>query len=127
MSVGFTVEHRALYAVIRVQGEPTLAEFIGFVEDVGVQTRDWPTRRLLVDLRNVRTLKSFTEHYAIGGAVVTHLHHMEMVASVVPADRITRASEKRARQSGVNLSVFTSEGEAIAWLEAAADGERGES
>jgi hypothetical protein len=38
------------------------------------------------------------------------------MASVVSADRITRASEKTAQQSGVNLKVFTSEAEAIAWL-----------
>jgi hypothetical protein len=116
MSVGYTVEQRDAYTVVRVQGDPTLDEFVSFVEVMGEESRGWPTRRALFDLRNVRTLKTFTEHYAIGGAVVTHLPHMEMVASVVPADRITKASEKRARQSGVNLSVFTSEGEAIAWL-----------
>jgi hypothetical protein len=127
MSVGYTVEQRDAYTVVRVQGDPSLEEFIAFVEAMGEESRNWPRRRALFDLRNVRTLKSFTEHYAIGGAVVTHLHHMERVASVVPADRITRASEKRARQSGVNLSVFTSAGEAIDWLEAGAPGEHGES
>jgi len=38
---------------------------------------------------------------------------------VVPADRITRASEKTAQHSGLNLVVFTDEGAAIAWLLAA--------
>jgi len=37
----------------------------------------------------------------------------------VPGDRITRVSEKTAQRSGVNLVVFTSEGEAISWLTAA--------
>lgn len=116
MSLGFTVEHRGGYSVVRVDGEPSLDEFLAFVHDVGVQARHWPFPHVLVDLRAVRSLKTFTEHYAIGEAVGRDLGHLRRVASVVPADRITRASEKRAQHAGVNLTVFTSEGDAIAWL-----------
>jgi hypothetical protein len=45
------------------------------------------------------------------------LRHLRRVASVVDADRITRASEKTARQAGMDLTVFTDEGEALAWLQ----------
>jgi hypothetical protein len=102
--------------VVRVDGEPSLDEFLAFVERLGAQSVTWFSGRVLVDLRSVRTLKAFTEHYAIGEAVGRQLGHLRRVASVVPADRITRASQKTAQQAGVNLVVFTSEGEAIEWL-----------
>ena len=116
MGIEFTVEQREHYTVVRVDGEPDLDSFIAFVQEVGMQSRDWGQRRLLVDLRSIRSLRAFTEHYAIGEAVGRHLGHLQRVASVVPGDRLTRASEKTAKRAGVNLTVFTSEGEAIAWL-----------
>lgn len=42
--------------------------------------------------------------------------HLRKLASLVPSDRITRASEKTAHRAGVSLMVFTSEAEAIRWL-----------
>jgi hypothetical protein len=118
MSIGFQVEQRPHYAVIRVDGEPTLGEFVAFVQEIAQLSRSWPVKRALVDLRAIRSIKSFTEHYAIGEAVAQHMGHLRQVASVVSADRLTRASEKTAQQAGFNLAVFTSEGEAIAWLTA---------
>jgi hypothetical protein len=116
MGLSFTVEHRGQYSVVRVEGEPTLDEFLTFVKSVGEQSHGWPALHCLVDLRSIRSLKTFTEHYAIGESVGRELGHLRKVASVVPADRLTRASEKRAQHAGVNLTVFTSEGEAIEWL-----------
>jgi hypothetical protein len=117
MSLTHQVELRTGYAVVRVEGEPTLGEFHAFIEAIAGESRTWPVKRALFDLRSVRTLTTFTEHYSVGEQVVRHLHHLHRIASVVPGDRITRASEKTARQSGVNLTVFTSEAEAIAWLQ----------
>lgn len=116
MSLSFTVEQRTGYAVIRVDGEPSLGQFLSFLSLVSVETLGWPVKRVLFDLRGVRSLTTFTEHYAIGEEVARQLGHLHRIASVVPADRITRASEKTARQAGVNLTVFTDETQAIAWL-----------
>ncbi|HEX2546270.1 MAG TPA: STAS/SEC14 domain-containing protein [Ramlibacter sp.] len=118
MSLTFNVAHRDRYSVVRVEGEPTLGQFLSFLQLVGVETMEWPTRRVLFDLRGIRTLTTFTEHFAVGEEVARQLGHLHRIASVVPADRITRASEKTARRSGINLTVFTDEGQAIAWLEA---------
>lgn len=118
MSLEFTVEQRAGYTVVRVDGEPTLDEFLGFVQRIGVQSQGWPAERALFDLRGERTLRAFTEHYAVGEAVARELRHLKRLASVVPPDRITRASEKTAQRAGVNLRVFTDEQEAMAWLRA---------
>ena len=119
MSMQHQLEHRTGYTVVRASGEPTLGEFIAFVQEVGAASTRWPGDAVLFDLRGIRTLTTFTEHYAIGQEVVRQLRHLRCVASVVPADRMTRASEKTARQSGVDLTVFTDEGEAVAWLERA--------
>lgn len=116
MSIASSTEQRAGYAVVRVEGEPTIDEMLLLIAAVGTESAAWGVRRALFDLRGVRTLKAFTEHYAIGEAVARSLAHLRRIASVVPADRITRASEKTARRSGVTLTVFTGEAEAIAWL-----------
>jgi hypothetical protein len=118
MPVEYKVEQRDGYMVVRVIGDPALGEFLQFIEQLGRESAAWKTRRALVDLRSVRSLKSFTEHYAVGEAAARHLAHLDKLASVVPADRITRASEKTAQRSGFNLVVFTDEGAAIAWLAA---------
>ena len=112
----FSCEQRDGYAVVRVQGDPSLDQFLAFIKAIGGQSASWPVRRALFDLRSVRTLTAFTEHYAVGAAAATHLPHMERIASVVPADRITRASEKTARGAGLELRVFVTEAEAIGWL-----------
>jgi hypothetical protein len=116
MSLNFEVAHREKYSVVRVEGDPSLGQFVSFLHLVAVETQEWPHRRVLFDLRGVRTLTSFTEHYAVGEEAARQLAHLHRIASLVPPERITRASEKTARRSGLNLVVFTSEPEADAWL-----------
>jgi hypothetical protein len=116
MSLEYTVEQRAGCTVLRATGEPTLGEFISFLQAVGAESAQWSKDCLLLDLQGVRTLTSFTEHYAVGQEIGRQLRHFRRLASVVAADRITHVSEKTARQAGVNLTVFTDEGEALAWL-----------
>ena len=116
MDLRFSVEQRERYAVVRVDGQPTLGQFLSFLREIGAETAAWPVKRVMFDLRGVRTLTSFTEHYAVGEEAARQLQHLHRLASVVPPDRITRASEKTAQRSGLNLMVFTDEGSAIAWL-----------
>ena len=118
MNLRVEVEHRQGYSVVRLRGEPSLGQFLSFVQLIGVETSGWTVRRVLFDLRGIRNFTSFTEHYAIGEETARQLHHLHRIASVVDADMITRASEKTARRSGVNLTVFTDEGEAVRWLTA---------
>jgi hypothetical protein len=118
MSLNFQLEQRERYALVRLDGEPTLGQFLSFIQLMGVESASWPVRRVLFDLREVRTLTTFLDHYAIGQEAARHLQHLARIASLVPPERITRTSEKTARQSGINLKVFTEEAEAIAWLTA---------
>lgn len=111
-----SVEHRDRYTAVRISGSPSLGQFISLVQRLGVECVTWPRPRGLFDLRGIDTLRTVTDHVAIGGAVVEHLSHLERLASVVGPDRITGISRKVARESGVELSVFTEEAEAAAWL-----------
>lgn len=117
MSLTFQVEHRERHSIVRVDGDPSLGQFLSFLQLMGVESAGFPHKRVLFDLRGVRTLKTFTEHYAVGEEAARQFRHLHRVASLVPPDRITRASEKTARRSGMNLQVFTEEGEAVAWLD----------
>jgi hypothetical protein len=116
MSLRFDVEQRVGYGVVRVEGSPTLGQFLSFLHLIGVETADWTVKRVLFDLRGVQTLTSFTDHYAAGEEAARQLGHLHRVASLVEPHRITHASEKTARRSGMNLTVFTDEDVAIAWL-----------
>lgn len=116
MSLRFDVEHKEGYSVVRVEGAPSLGQFLSFIHLIAVETAGWPAKRALFDLRGVQTLTAFTEHYAIGEEVARQLRHLHRVASLVEPHRITRASEKTAQRSGMNLMVFTDEETAVAWL-----------
>lgn len=109
-------EHHAGYGAVRLAGAPSLGQFYSCIELLSVESAGWPHRRLLVDLRGVTTLHSFTEQFAIGEEAARRLGHLRKIASVVPEGRRTRNSERPARRQGLNLLVFTSEEEAVAWL-----------
>jgi len=111
-----TVQHFDGYNAVRVSGAPTLDEFMDFIRRIAEESRAWPQQLLLVDLRAVTTIRSFTEQFSIGEAAGRQLKHLRRIASVVPQDRITRTSEKAARHTGIELKVFTSEAEAVQWL-----------
>lgn len=116
MDLSFDVEHRNGYALARIRGEPSLGQFLALIRRIGLESAAWPSKRVLFDLRGIRTLTSFTDHYAVGEETARQLSHLHRIASLVDSDMITRASEKTARRSGVNLTVFTDEAEATAWL-----------
>jgi hypothetical protein len=118
MSLRFDVEHRDGYSVVRVEGAPSLGQFLSFLHLIGVETAGWQVRRVLFDLRGIETLTTFTEHYSIGGEAARQLAHLQRVAALLEPHRITRAGEKTAQREGMNLVAFTDEAEAVAWLTA---------
>lgn len=116
MSLHTDWEHHDGYSVIRLAGSPSLGEFVACIELIAGQSHAWKHGKLLVDLRAVNSLRSFTEQFAIGEEAARKLGHLRKVASVVPPERLTRNSERPARKKGLNLLVFTSEEEAVEWL-----------
>ncbi|HSI55106.1 MAG TPA: STAS/SEC14 domain-containing protein [Ramlibacter sp.] len=106
------------YVQVAVAGPAAMKSFVELVETMGQETLFWSDRRVLVDLRDVEGALNPTEQVFLGELVAQDLPHLERIASVVPADRITRNSETAAQDLGMRLRVFTSKDEAIAWLTA---------
>lgn len=116
MSLHILWEQHETHGVARLSGAPSLGQFLSFVELLAVETASWQHGRLLADLRGVTTLTSFTEQFTIGEDAARRLRHLKRIASVVPPERITRNSERPARQKGLDLKVFDNERAALAWL-----------
>jgi hypothetical protein len=104
------------FATLKVTGPATLTDFVAFIAELGEITRAHGDKRLLVDLLDVENEFRFTDHFLIGEEAARQLKHLERVASVVPEAEITHTSEKVAVKQGLQLQVFTSMKQAIAWL-----------
>jgi hypothetical protein len=104
------------YLDVQVAGPLDLGHLLAIIERVGRLTRDHGDTRILFNLLDVEGMPHVGGQMQLGEQVVRSLSHIARVASVVPADRITRSSESIARQHGVQLKVFDSKDGAIAWL-----------
>lgn len=103
------------YVRATLQTQVSFVQALATIEGISRDSADWPDKRLLIDLRDTLTLKTFSDQFFIGVGVATHLKHLK-IASLVPAHRITHTSEKAANQAGARLKVFAHEHEAVAWL-----------
>lgn len=112
------IEQNTRFARVNVTGHPTIGQLLSLIHLLGVESETWEADRVLVDLRGVDTPFSRHEQFRIGEEAAASLSHMEKIASLVPAERVTRVSEKAARRNGANVSVFDDEAEALAWLAA---------
>jgi hypothetical protein len=123
MDFEFSFHNENALARATVAGRPSLGQFMSLIDVMGSDSHEWKHNRLLVDLTGVQTLTNFTDQFAIGEKAARVLGHLH-VASVVLAHRITRVSEKAANRGGAHVQVFTTEAEAIAWLESTAGSPR---
>lgn len=117
MNFDVAIDARAHFVRIAVTGEPALGELLSMIHLLGVESETWEEHRVMVDLRAVRTHFTRPEQFRIGEEAAASLSHMEKIASVVPAERVTRVSEKAAQRNGVNVRVFDDERAAVAWLQ----------
>ncbi|HEX2545896.1 MAG TPA: STAS/SEC14 domain-containing protein [Ramlibacter sp.] len=116
MNFDVVIARTARFIRVTVTGEPAIDELLSMIHLLGVESETWKDDRVLVDLRKVGTEFTRHEQFRIGEETAASLSHMEKIASVVPAERITRVSEKTAKRMGANLCVFDDEGAAIRWL-----------
>jgi hypothetical protein len=116
MSFDLAIHRDPRYIRVAVTGEPSTGQLLSLIHLLGVESETWEQSRVLVDLREVRTKFDRAEQFRIGEEAAASLSHMHRIASLVPADRITRVSEKAARRNGINVCVFDDEQAALAWL-----------
>jgi hypothetical protein len=114
------------YLDVEMSGPLDLPHLLAVIERVGRLTKDHGDQRLLFDLQGVEGMPHVGGQMQLGDQVVRTLAHLTRVASVVPPERITRASESMAQAHGVHLKVFGSKDEAIAWLRETEVGEEPE-
>lgn len=116
MSFDLAIQREPRFIRVAVTGLPSIGQLLSLIHLLGVESETWEQDRVLVDLRAVQTVFSREEQFRIGEEAAASLSHMERIASVVPAERITRVSEKAARRNGVNVCVFDDEAAALQWL-----------
>lgn len=116
MDYDVAIVRKTRHMRVKVSGRPTFDELLSLIHLIGVDSESWPRQMVLVDLRSVQTHFTVPEQFRIGIEAAASLSHMEKIASLVPAERVTRVSEKAARRNGTNVRVFADEREAIAWL-----------
>ena len=104
------------YAVAEITALAFMESAEPLLQEISSRTRQFGTRRLLINLLDVVGTMERTDHQVLGKLAVTHLAHMEKVASLVPEDKITRVSQETALGLGMQLRVFTSVADAIEWL-----------
>ena len=116
MSFDLAISREPQHIRVVVTGEPSIGQLLSLIHLLGVESETWEQDRVLVDLREVTTEFTRMEQFRIGEEAAASLSHMDRIASVVPAEKITRVSEKAARRNGVNVCVFDDEQAALAWL-----------
>jgi len=104
------------YVQIVVSGAASIRNFVDLVALVERETVLWSDRLILADLRDVQGDLTPAEQVFLGELVAQNLPHIERVASLMPAERITHHSEAAAQELGMHLRVFTSKADAIIWL-----------
>lgn len=124
MAFDITVSRFMDFVQLSVTGPASMGGFVELVRSVENESHVWSDRKVLVDLRAVQGELVPDEQVFLGELVAQHFQHLDKVASVVPAEQITRNSENAARELGMRLRVFATKEEAIEWLQdtrAAAD------
>lgn len=116
MPLAAKIHRSPQFTSVTITGPASLDDFVGLMTTIGEQTRRQGDSRVLVDLLGVEGDLKFTDHFQLGSQAAQLLRHLDRMASVVPADKITRTSEKVALKQGFQLRVFTSVEEATRWL-----------
>jgi hypothetical protein len=114
--LSLAVTHEADYVSVMGYGSASLRDFFLAIDVMAVAAATHANRRVLIDLLAVRQSLSYAEHLMLGARVAERLASAERVATIVPEQYRSGASEKAAQKSGLMLHAFTGRGDAIAWL-----------
>lgn len=115
----FEIVRTSRFVRVTVQGPADVVSMVRMLRAVATQTREQGDRLVMLDLMQVQESMDATAHFVLGEQVAALLAHLQRLASVVPAHRMTRTSERAARAHGIELRVFNGEGPALDWLLAA--------
>lgn len=75
-----------------------------------------PARRVVVDMRSALGYLGIPERTAVGSLMARRLGHMQKVAILVEAEKITNVVRDAAHRHGLNLDLFHQYDDATAWV-----------
>jgi hypothetical protein len=101
---------------VAVIGSPDIDQLISTLHVIGIEMEDTPGTRMAMDLRGLRSHFSHRELLRVGEEIALSFAHLEKVALIVMAHRITRISERAAQRNGMNMRVFSGVASAHDWL-----------
>jgi hypothetical protein len=116
----FRIARRIDHVALELTGPIDLPVLLGLIEKLGDLTQSEGDSRLMFNMLGMTGEVPLTAQIEVGEHVVRHLSHLMRVASVVPAERVTRTSEKIARAQGLEFKVFDDLPQAQAWLQGSA-------
>jgi hypothetical protein len=108
--------HGPSFAVVEITALAFLENAVPVLVEMAHRTRERGDRRLLINLMDVVGTFGIDQQRELGLLAHQYLSHLERVASLVPPDKITHASELAAQAKGLQLCVFTELTAAIEWL-----------
>jgi len=106
---------KTAYTVFEAPPESDLRALLAAIEEGREKTAAAQTRRVLVDLMLLKAEPGQVETLLLSHHVGMHLASLDRIAILI-ANR-TGLGERVAQGLGVNMRVFTSRADAIAWLE----------
>ncbi|TWO64918.1 hypothetical protein FN976_27850 [Caenimonas sedimenti] len=109
-------EHAGGCVFARVSGLLSIDKFISTLHILGIESEGWPEEVMLIDLRGLVTVYPRADLLHIGQEIACSFIHMRRLALLVLPERLTRISERSARRTGMDMSVFDSEVKALGWL-----------
>jgi hypothetical protein len=114
--LSLVVTHEPDYVAVFGYGSANLRDFYLAIDVTAVAAATHANTRVLIDLLAVRQSLSYAEHLMLGARVAERLAFAERVATIVPEQYRSGASERAAQKSGLGLHAFTRREDAIAWL-----------
>ena len=108
--------HGPAFAAVEITALAFIEDVEPVLRDIAVRTREHGDRRILININDVVGTFTPEEHQVIGALTWRYLSHMEKVATLAPAEKITGVSAGIARSQGLQLQAFATLGEAVAWL-----------
>lgn len=105
------------FLLLQCRGEASLSYFLAAIDEAAAEARRTAATRVLFDVRAVQQFLSYSEHLQLGAALADKLRFMQRVASVVPIEKRSGASEKAAQRNNLNLRAFTDLTQAMQWVQ----------
>lgn len=104
------------FTLAHINGLVSLAAWEKMLSELGEATQGAPSDRLVLDLAGLVGWLGVPERQRVGALMATHLGRMKKVAGVIQAEKIVGVVEGQARRDGLDLRLFSSHDEAVAWV-----------